>query len=515
MAMREQTARSFKLNREIARMLPEAIEKDRLIKIGYGSGGDTKPRDGDFGVITHLPPQSRVLVLGNLGECVGSMNRGGTLNIEGSCESMLASFQLDGRIVVERDVGNRLAMNMKGGSVVVMGSAGDEACAGMYGGTVVIRGQASSMTGAGMRGGTLVVMGSVGINPGMGMRGGRIIIAGSCPPPGEGAKMRSISSKEVNEMSEILEPLGLSLEDDALVLIPESAETFDSVTPKRWISEGFESIGIYPSASERIAMHSSVDTSIDILPVGSDEVSLGLKIPWMIRSDRGHSDDTNHNGISRMVESDPSEGDLVIVGEGGLIDFPNYGKKCSGIVLDLQNLPPLNDAEIEALLVSLTSHLDDTSLVFLRDGVDRVEGLFRLVVDIDLDGAVIGLSTPGGGKSAAALPRIGLASRAMGLDVQRRIIAIEIEKEPSAEDMIITRASGCSFIIGPFGKENGEIRLQNETIPRLIGIMKEAGLHSMDNVGRRILRAKDMETAAISGLRLVGFERPLPMWLGN
>ena len=117
-------------------MLPEAIEKDRLIKIGYGSGGDTKPRDGDFGVVTHLPEKSRVLILGNLGECVGSMNRGGILNIEGSCSSMLGAFQSSGRIVVERDVGDRLAMNMKGGDIVVMGSAGIDACAGMVGGTV-------------------------------------------------------------------------------------------------------------------------------------------------------------------------------------------------------------------------------------------------------------------------------------------------------------------------------------------------------------------------------------------
>ena len=125
--MRDQTSRSVKLNREIARMLPEAMEKDRLVKIGYGSGGDTKPRDGDFGVLTHLPTGSRVLLLGNLGECVGAMNRGGTLNIEGSCDSMLAAFQSDGRVVVERDVGDRLAMNMNGGSVTVMGSAGKDA----------------------------------------------------------------------------------------------------------------------------------------------------------------------------------------------------------------------------------------------------------------------------------------------------------------------------------------------------------------------------------------------------
>ena len=169
MAMREETARSVKLNREISNMLPEAIEKDRLIKIGYGSGGDTKPRDGDFGVVTHLPEKSRVLILGNLGECVGSMNRGGTLNVEGSCSSMLGAFQSNGRIVVERDVGDRLAMNMKGGNIVVMGSAGADACAGMAGGTGIIRGHASSRVGSGMKGGTLVVLGSVVEDPGIAM----------------------------------------------------------------------------------------------------------------------------------------------------------------------------------------------------------------------------------------------------------------------------------------------------------------------------------------------------------
>ena len=175
----------------------------------------------------------------------------------------------------------------------------------------------------------------------------------------------------------------------------------------------------------------------------------------------------------------------------------------------------MNDAEIEAILVSLTSQIDEGCLIFLRDGVERVEGLFRLVVDLDLDGAVVGLSTPGGCRAAAALPRIGLASRAMGFDSQKRIVAIEIDRQPTPEDMIITRASGCSFIIGPIDDGNDEEYVRSKIIPELVGLMKESGIPSLGNVGRRVLRAKDMDTAAISGLRLVGFERPLPMWLGN
>ena len=333
--MREQTARSVKLNREIARMLPEAMDKDRLVKIGYGSGGDTKPRDGDFGVVTHLPTGSRVLLLGNLGECVGAMNRGGTLNIEGSCESMLAAFQSDGRVVVERDVGDRLAMNMTGGSVTVMGSAGKDACAGMHDGIVIVRGQASSGAGSGMFGGTLVVMGSVGLDPGLGMKGGRVIIAGSCPPPGKGSTMRSITSKEVMELETILEPLGLSLEEDALVLVPDKEVLIEDKTPERWVSEGFEGIGISPSSSDRIPKYSVVDTSVNILPVGSDEGGLELPIPWMIRAESGLSFGERQLRTPSIVNRNPNQGDLLMVGEEELIQFPDNVRGSSGIVLDL------------------------------------------------------------------------------------------------------------------------------------------------------------------------------------
>ena len=515
MAMREQTARSVKLNREIARMLPEAMDKDRLVKIGYGSGGDTKPRDGDFGVLTYLPKGSRVLLLGNLGECVGAMNRGGTLNIEGSCESMLAAFQSDGRVVVERDVGDRLAMNMKGGSVTVMGSAGKDACAGMNDGIVVVRGQASSGAGSGMLGGTLVIMGSVGPNPGLGMKGGRVIIAGSCPPPGKGSTMRSITGKEVIELEEFLEPLGLSLEEDALVLIPNKESSIGGIRPKRWVSEGFDGIGISPSNSDRIPDFSIIDTSVSIIPVGSDEEGLILPIPWIIRSTSGLNYPEGEIRIPSIVDTEPNEGDLLIIGEKELGKFPDNARGVSGIILDLQSLPPMNDAEIEAILVSLSSHLSSSSLILLRDGADRTESLFRLVVDLDLDGAIVSVATPGGGRASAALPRIGLASRAMGLDNQGRIIGIELEKQPSAEDLIIVRASGCSFVVGPIDEGIGISAIVETIMPELEGLMKETGLLNFDGVGRRILRAKNMETAAISGLRLTGFERPLPMWLGN
>ena len=49
----------------------------------------------------------------------------------------------------------------------------------------------------------------------------------------------------------------------------------------------------------------------------------------------------------------------------------------------------------------------------------------------------------------------------------------------------------------------------------LKGWMIDLGIESIEDITRRNLRAMDYDTAAISGLRLIGYDRPLPMWLGN
>ena len=81
--MREVTAKSMKLARDLAGMLDEALERDLLIKIGWGRGGDEKPKSGEIGAASHLPKGSRVLLLGDLGQCAGAMNNGGTFTLQG------------------------------------------------------------------------------------------------------------------------------------------------------------------------------------------------------------------------------------------------------------------------------------------------------------------------------------------------------------------------------------------------------------------------------------------------
>ena len=165
--------------------------------------------------------------------------------------------------------------------------------------------------------------------------------------------------------------------------------------------------------------------------------------------------------------------------------------------------------------MSLTSTMDESSLVFLRDGVERVEHLFRLVSELDLDGAIVDAGTYGGNRAASALPRIGLAARAMDFSAHGRSIAIEIDNSPSSKDLVIAASAGCSFLVGPIPGDCDAAKHIADLDSEFRGWMKEIGVSRVSMFSRRNLRAMNMDTAAISGLRLVGFERPLPMWLGN
>ena len=513
--MREVTAKSIKLNRDLEKMLSEALDRDLLVRIGWGRGGDEKPKEGEIGVITHLPEKSRVLLLGNLGECAGAMNQGGNLTIQGNCSSMAGAFQKDGRLIIEKDAGSKIGSHMNGGMINVQGSVSNNAGESMKGGTILIRGHAGERTGAGMSDGSIVVLGSVGKEPGVGMTGGKIFIAGNCPPPGHGADMRSINSKEILEISEHLEPLGLSINKDALVIVPSEKLQNHLELPETSVIEGFEKISIVPSSNKRLSKHSPLDNYTLINPVGDDENGLLFPIPWLIQKE--HLEENKSYMISKqpcIVRSKPRNIDLLLIDEKNIVKSSKYLSQCAGIVLNLEELPDMNDAEIDALLVSLGSKIQEKSLMILRDRVDRVDNLFRLIVELNLDGAIIDAASSGGSRASAALPKIGLAARAMNINEQGRHLMIELDESPSAEDFIIAKGAGCSIIVAPDtdGLSEENLAWLDSTLK---GWMIDLGIESIEEITRRNLRAIDYDTAAISGLRLIGYDRPLPMWLGN
>ena len=514
--MRSATDKSVKLNRQLDKLLIETKKKDLLVKIGWGREQDEKPREGEIGAITHLPNKSKVLLLGNLGECAGAVNRGGIFTLQGSASSMAGAFQESGKIIVERDVGSRAGYRMRGGAMIIQGSAGTEAAASMSGGIIIVRGHAGDRLGADMKGGLAIILGSTGTEPGLNMTGGKLVIAGSCPPPGDGVSMRSINKKEIEECEIHLNALGLTISDDALVL--ESSKPnkgIENLGLNSSIVENFENISLIPDNNEKVPAYKSIDPYTLILPRNLESEGALLPLPWLVECQSASKwKGDNANKQPALVLEKPRNIDFVILNEQNIVNSTNIIKDCAGIVVDLKKFPSMNDAELEAIIVSLASRMSASSLILLRNDVNRVEELFRLVVELDLDGAVVDAAVPGGGRVSATLPLIGLAAKSWNFKNSKRSIMIEVDKIPDIEDMLIVIASGCDAIVGPISQQEIENDFEDKNI-KLRQWMVELGIDGLEKIGRKNLRANNYETAAISGLRLIGYNRPSPMWLNK
>ena len=123
-----------------------------------------------------------------------------------------------------------------------------------------------------------------------------------------------------------------------------------------------------PSAKDRLPAHSKIDTSSPIHPAGQEENAAIIPLPWIIQSESMTGMEGSYTiNQPGLVTSKPRLNDLMLITEENLLDAVGIIQNCSGMVLDLTKMPTINDAEIEALLVSLYSRMNDDSLVFLKD----------------------------------------------------------------------------------------------------------------------------------------------------
>ena len=80
--------------------------------------------------------------------------------------------------------------------------------------------------------------------------------------------------------------------------------------------------------------------------------------------------------------------------------------------------------------------------------------------------------------------------------------------------MIIACCSNISFIVCHAPDENLSGWL-SQVSADLSAHLNRIGLNSIDALTRSNLRACDQDTAAVSGLRLAGYDRPLPHWFAR
>jgi len=524
--MREEVAKSLKLNRELSVLLVKALKSDTAIKIGWGKANDPRPRDGEMGVAPHLPDGARVRMLGNIGDLTAICASGGNFSLEGETGALFGAWNRGGRLTVEKDCGVRPGMGMEDGRIVIHGSAGSEAGACMSGGLLVVRGSAGRRCGGGMSGGTLVIMGDVDGDVGCNMQGGRIIVNGRCPPPGEGAITGPMDEKELADVNGLLSELGFKVDADAVCITADGKNPTRSTAPESDIDAAFEAVSLVSGGNPRLLAQAPLDL-LTVLHLRGEEKGILLPLPLLLRLPDGKGlKGAFTDRQPCLVSASPRDCDLLCVGMGNLHDCAGDLASAAGAVVCIDDLPPLNDAELDALIVIVRSHLGDDKPILLGGGVDRVDLVHRLAVDLGCDGAIANTSTPARLPAAASLPLIGLSAREHSIARKGVASGISLPWAASPEDILICCAGGGQFIVvdpladieKPKSQKARAEAVESwlaEMDAGLRGHLIEIGEDGIDQLNRRHLRALDHDTASISGIRLAGYDRPLPHWLGQ
>ncbi len=514
------TQKSVRLTRDVAKMVDQAIQLDRALKIGWGRDGDERPKKGETGVMTHLPAKLKMRLLGDLGDLIGSANQGALLQIEGKTGDLTAAFQSDGKTIIEKGTGDRLALGMSGGTVIVRDDVGTDAGESMTGGLLIIRGMVGERIGAGMIDGTIVAMSNVENDAGSGMIGGKIVVDGKVRSVGTGAQSRDITPEELVELNDMLEAHGFKLTMDSTIIEADPEEHVGSEPPEISSSGKFDGLRLCPHGAS-LSPSSVVDLSSEITMPGLTS-GTALRNIWIPLLQKGPSKAGSAlQGQPCIVDSSPRENDYVRIHDGNYLNLRKELSNSGGAVIDITSFPNLNEAAIHAMASIAIGFLPEEAPVLLMDDVDHVEKLLRMTAELGLAGAVVDVCTIGSAPAISALPTVGMAR---SKQKARMSVFLKTDWTPNPSEVLMSIAAGLNGIVSePFiGDESppsGVKKIATEIDVKLSsmedrarGWMQAMGVTSISLLQRHHLRATTHDAAVLSGLRLDGVRQPLPMW---
>ncbi len=517
-------ARSFNINSKLGPKLKAAAEQNAILRIGWTNAGDPVPKNGELGLCPGLPKGAKIRALGKLGSWTAAFGSGGTFTIQGDVESYLGAGNDGNTITCERSAGNYAGYGMKSGKITILDGCGDDLGSCMEGGVIFVRGNAGSRVGGGMKDGIIVVDGDIGNDPGAGMSGGLIIVNGRCPNPPEGVTLRPVNKTELTKINKELDGKDFQIPNDSLCLECTSAKTNYDTT--NVVSSGdMSTIGLVPTDTPHKMNYVTCDTVALIGERGETNTPIALPLPLMPLISDGEIlskfelDSALANRIETqpfIVSTNPRAIDFALISQANLNFIGPKLAQCGGMVIDMMGLPSMNAEEIDGMLVSLRSLLSQDKPFSFSNGVGRIDYLHKTSAYHRADLAITSIEDGTGISEPASLVLIGRSSKANLQDYYTES-AVNLGFSANADDIVKFCAAGLKLVCCATPSEDGpEINnWLNKIHFELSKTLQRIGLESIDSLSRQNLRALDHETAAVSGLRLVGYERPLPHWFAR
>ena len=513
-------ARSFNINNKLGPKLEAAAEQNAILRIGWTNAGDPVPKNGELGLCPGIPKGAKIRALGTLGSWTAAFGKGGVFTIQGDVGSFLGAANNGNQITCERSAGNYAGFAMSSGKISILDGCGDDLGSCMSGGLLAVRGNAGLRVGGGMTGGNIVVDGDIGNDPGAGMTGGKIIVNGRCPNPPEGVVLRPITDSELVELNKEIDDKNFQIPNDSVCLESSGEQKNNNQSV---VSAGdLSMIGLVPSGQPRNMFYSTCDTVALLGERAESNTPIALPLPILPHITDGNIL-VNKKKPSKLVETqpfvvthNPRTVDFISVEMNNLTHCTDALSSSGGAVVNLMKMPSMDAEEIDGMLVAIRSLLGQEKPFGFADGVGRIEALHKSSSYHNADISICIIEDESGISESASLPLIGRSNKA-NLENTYTDSGIELGFSANAEDIAKLRASGLKFVCcsSPSDSYDEISNWLDEIQSKLSTILQNLGLESIDSLSRQNLRALDYETAAVSGLRLSGYERPLPHWFAR
>jgi len=516
--------RSMSINAKFLPRLQAAVEQNALLRIGWTGSGEEVPKNGEIGLCPAMPEGARIRALGKLGSWTSCFGVGGSFDVEGETGSFFGAYNQGSKLSVTGYIGRCAGFMMQSGSLSGSDGSGDDLGMFMNDGLITIKGDVGQRIGNGMTGGIIVVQGDVGNNAGCGMKGGMIIIEGRCPTPPQGTQLRPLTAKELKDVNANIEDHNMILSNDAFCL--ESNNNVEYHIDGSTVSSGdLSSIAITPMDETPLIENHDVDTAALIHGADEDALPILLPLPILPYVPDGSALTVEANSTGRLsriqtqpflVEEHPRPIDVLSLNVRSLVTLNEYASSVAGACLDFDSLPALTDEELDGLLVILRTLLTPESPILATQGISRIQSHHKRAAYHNIQVAVSRIEDGTGVPEAATLPIIGRSVKT-NLESTETTAALEFGFTCDAHDIVVARCAGAQFVVTQppvLETDDMEFWLQGLSLD-MTRILRNLGLESIDHVQRAHLRALDYDTAAISGLRMVGYERPLPHWFAR
>jgi len=513
-------ARSFNINNKLGPKLEAAAEQNAILRIGWTNAGDPVPKNGELGLCPGIPKGAKIRALGTLGSWTAAFGKGGVFTIQGDVGSFLGAANNGNQITCERSAGNYAGFAMSSGKISILDGCGDDLGSCMSGGLLAVRGNAGLRVGGGMTGGIIVVDGDIGNDPGAGMTGGKIIVNGRCPNPPEGVVLRPITDSELVELNNEIDDKNFQIPNDSVCLESSGEQKNNNHSV---VSAGdLSMIGLVPSGQPRNMFYSTCDTVALLGERAESNTPIALPLPILPHINDGNIL-VNKKKPSKLVETqpfvvkhNPRTVDFISVEMNNLTHCTDALPSSGGAVVNLMKMPSMDAEEIDGMLVAIRSLLGQEKPFGFADGVGRIEALHKSSSYHNADISICIIEDESGISESASLPLIGRSNKA-NLENTYTDSGIELGFSANAEDIAKLRASGLKFVCcsSPSDSYDEISNWLDEIQSKLSTLLQNLGLESIDSLSRQNLRALDYETAAVSGLRLSGYERPLPHWFAR